>query len=105
MYGTEQALADALATLLPQLNIKREEIYICTKYNPPEPVEEPGPTAEEVNAELEKSRRIFSEKLGYVDLLLLHQPRPGPLGRARAWEAICRAKDEGWVRDVGVSNL
>lgn len=43
--------------------------------------------------------------LEYIDVMLIHQPRPGPLGRARAWEALQRAKAEGWVKEIGVSNL
>lgn len=94
-----------MATLLPQLNIPRSEIFICTKWNPPEPVEEPGPEVADILAEIQKSRKIFTEKLEYVDLLLLHQPRPGPKGRRRGWEAICKAKEEGWVKEIGVSNM
>ena len=68
-------------------------------------MEEPGPSVEVVLAQIQKSREIFVPTLGYVDLLLLHQPRPGPQGRARAWEAIVKAKEEGWVKEIGVSNL
>lgn len=105
LYGNEQVLADALSTLLPELNIPRSEVFICTKYNPPDPVEEPGPTVDEIMVEIQKSKNIFAPLLGYVDLLLLHQPRPGPEGRKRGWEAVCRSKAEGWVKEVGVSNM
>lgn len=44
-------------------------------------------------------------KLEYIDLLLIHQPRSGPAGRARMWEALKKCKEDGWVKEIGVSNL
>lgn len=41
----------------------------------------------------------------YIDLMLIHAPWGGKEGRAKNWEALTRAKEEGWVRDIGVSNL
>ena len=41
----------------------------------------------------------------YVDLFLIHAPWGGPEGREANWEALTRAQEEGWVRDIGVSNL
>ena len=55
-------------------------------------------------AQLQLSRARMAP-LGHVDLMLLHQPRPGPEGRRRAWEALGRVREEGWVREIGVSNL
>ncbi len=89
---------------MTRLGIPRSSVFVCTKYNPPDPCQEPGPTADEVYAQLQLSRERMAP-LGYVDLMLLHQPRPGPVGRARAWEALGRVKGEGWVREIGVSNL
>lgn len=42
---------------------------------------------------------------GYIDLLLIHAPWGGKEGRASNWSALARAQKEGWVRDIGVSNL
>ena len=42
---------------------------------------------------------------GYIDLLLIHSPFGGEEGRANTWDAFVRAQKEGWVRDIGVSNL
>lgn len=42
---------------------------------------------------------------GYIDLLLIHAPFGGDKGRAENWAALARAQKEGWVRDIGVSNL
>ena len=105
-----------------------------TKWNPP-PIDaeggaggggtdvrpEPGLTTAEVYEQLLRSKRDIIDAtasaaaageavggaaaMGYIDVMLIHQPRPGPVGRARAWEALQRAKKEGWVKEVGVSNL
>jgi hypothetical protein len=41
----------------------------------------------------------------FVDLFLIHAPWGGEAGRAANWKALVRAKEEGWARDIGVSNL
>lgn len=40
----------------------------------------------------------------YIDLMLLHAPWGGEKGRADAWAALKRGQDEGWIKDIGVSN-
>lgn len=42
---------------------------------------------------------------GYIDLMLIHAPFGGDKGRAENWAALARAQKEGWIRDIGVSNL
>ena len=44
-------------------------------------------------------------KGAYIDLMLLHAPFGGAEGRANNWAALVRAQKEGWVKDIGVSNL
>jgi aryl-alcohol dehydrogenase-like predicted oxidoreductase len=44
-------------------------------------------------------------KFGYIDLLLIHDPNCGPSGRLTMWKDFLKARDDGWVRSVGVSNL
>ena len=138
LYGTEAALARTLSRLLPLHHIRRSDITLVTKWNPP-PIEgdgddvrpEPGLTVDEVYEQLLRSKRDIIDAtdprnapqeqgsvssggrdeggkrcaIEYIDVMLIHQPRPGPEGRARAWEALGRAKSEGWVREIGVSNL
>lgn len=41
----------------------------------------------------------------WIDLLLVHAPFGGEEGRKNIWGALTRAKEEGWARDIGVSNL
>lgn len=82
---------------LVEAGIPRSEIYLTTKYMPTHKVY----PIEAVYDYVRKSR----DKLGYVDLMLLHAPWGGDPGRAINWQALGRAKEEGWVRDIGVSNL
>jgi len=42
---------------------------------------------------------------GYIDLMLIHAAWGGQEGRANNWAALARAQKEGWVKDIGVSNL
>jgi diketogulonate reductase-like aldo/keto reductase len=44
-------------------------------------------------------------KFGYIDLLLIHDPNCGPNGRLTMWKDFLKARDDGLVRSVGVSNL
>ena len=46
-----------------------------------------------------------SLKFGYIDLLLIHDPNCGPKNRLTMWKDFLKARDEGLVKSVGVSNL
>jgi len=41
----------------------------------------------------------------YIDLMLIHAPWGGEKGRARNWKGLADAQAEGWIKDIGVSNL
>ncbi|KAF7846212.1 hypothetical protein BT93_L4834 [Corymbia citriodora subsp. variegata] len=43
--------------------------------------------------------------LQYLDLYLLHNPRPGAIARTQAWLGLQDALKEGKVRAIGVSNF
>ena len=55
--------------------------------------------------EAEEPPREKEEVEPYIDLFLVHAPWGGQEGREANWAALRRAKEEGWVRDIGVSNL
>lgn len=87
------------ATKLP-----RSEIFLTTKYMP---THTPHP-ANDVYKELRKSITKIdqvSKDAPYIDLMLIHAPWGGDKGRNNNWEALKRAQEEGWIRDIGVSNL
>ncbi|RJE20293.1 aldo-keto reductase [Aspergillus sclerotialis] len=59
----------------------------------------------------EKAKKAIQEsitdaqKLGYIDLMLLHAPFGGKEGRLGAWRALVEAqKETGKIRSIGVSN-
>ncbi len=37
--------------------------------------------------------------------MLIHAPWGGEKGRARNWKGLADAQAEGWIKDIGVSNL
>lgn len=65
------------------------------------------PTVDEVYEHLTRSPQRFEKgnKDAYLDLMLIHSPRPNAEARAVHWEALVRAQKEGWIKDIGVSNF
>ncbi|KAF9516673.1 hypothetical protein BS47DRAFT_1371644 [Hydnum rufescens UP504] len=51
-------------------------------------------------------RRSLKESgLDCIDLYLIHGPLGGPRARLESWEEIVKARDEGILRSIGVSNF
>jgi 2,5-diketo-D-gluconate reductase A len=86
-YGNEESVGEALRSS----GIKREEIFITTKFNP---------SGKDATRELGHSL----ERMGvdYVDLYLIHWPRGGATW---AWPAMEQAHRLGLARSIGVSNF
>jgi diketogulonate reductase-like aldo/keto reductase len=86
-YGNEASVGRALR----ESGVPREDVFITTKFYPGhrDPV-----------AEAERSL----ERLGVerVDLYLIHWPRGGA---SWAWPGMERAREQGLVRSIGVSNF
>lgn len=61
------------------------------------------PTVDEVYEHLTRSTPRFDVE--YLDLMLIHAPRPNAAARAVHWEALAKAQKEGWIKDIGVSNF
>jgi diketogulonate reductase-like aldo/keto reductase len=82
----------------------RSEIFITTKYLPSH-----SPTsASSVLDVLRKSLKPLNQDVKddpYIDLMLVHTAWGGSEGRAEIWRALTEAQKEGWIRDIGVSNL
>ncbi|KAL3284443.1 hypothetical protein HHI36_018602 [Cryptolaemus montrouzieri] len=104
VYHNESSIGQALKTLLPKYNLKREDIFITSKLSPSD--------------QGEKAYRAVQESLQkldceYLDLYLIHWPGAGrtPLDskenlklRSQSWESLVKAVKSGLVRDIGVSN-
>ncbi|MCH6470165.1 aldo/keto reductase [Sinomonas terrae] len=84
---------DAVGEALRQTSIPREEIFVTTKL-PPDAVGFERKT-------LEQSLEALGTQ--YVDLWLMHWP-PGGSPGAGSWREFLRAREEGLVRAIGVSN-
>jgi 2,5-diketo-D-gluconate reductase A len=86
-YGSQAGIGEALR----RTGFPREEIFVAAK------IEE---TDEPVDGVL---RDLTEMGLGYADLVLIHRPPADGAGEY-LWEGLMRARSEGLVRDIGVSN-
>jgi 2,5-diketo-D-gluconate reductase A len=92
-YRNEAGVGAAIAAT----GVRREDVFVTTKlWN-----SEQG--YDSALAAFEKSR----ERLGteYVDLYLIHWPRPDADLFLETWRAFERIKEEGGARSIGVSNF
>jgi diketogulonate reductase-like aldo/keto reductase len=78
--------------------LKREDVYITTK------ILSPGHDSASTYESVIKSVKEIAGTDGYVDLFLIHSPNGGAEARKLMWQALETAKQEGKVRDIGVSN-
>ncbi|XP_031357026.1 uncharacterized protein LOC116180971 [Photinus pyralis] len=104
VYGNEHDIGLALKDLLPIHNLKREDIFITSKLSP-------GDQGDGARDAVAKS--IENLQCGYLDLYLVHWPGVSGVPtdsdvnakrRAASWRSLVRAKEEGLVRNIGVSN-
>ncbi|WWC86393.1 uncharacterized protein L201_001269 [Kwoniella dendrophila CBS 6074] len=104
MYGNEEEVGQGIA----QSKIPREQLFICTKWQPPPEGSDLRPTPEQVRDEARESvKRLDKSRFEkeYLDLMIIHHPRPDAEGRANHWKGLALAQKEGWVKDIGVSNF
>lgn len=87
-YGTQANVGRGLKSS----GVNRDDIFIVTK-------------VEEDEDSYDATKRNLNQLgLEYVDLMLIHRPpRDGSAGH-ELWHGLIRAKAEGLVRDIGVSN-
>lgn len=84
---------DAVGMAVAQSNLPRSEVFITTKL-----------ATDQVGFEREAlMRSLESLALDYVDLWLMHWP-PGGSAGVSSWRELCRAKEAGLVKAIGVSN-
>ena len=87
VYGNEAEVGLALAA------VDRASVFLTTKL-PPDRRGEEASTLQESLAKLGTS---------YLDLWLIHWPE-GEAAGVELWQELVRARDQGTVRDIGVSN-
>ncbi|KAF1360177.1 Aldo/keto reductase [Lizonia empirigonia] len=93
-YANEEQVGQALR----ESGLKREEVYLTTK------ILSPGEDVDSTYNSVLESIEKLSGKDGYVDLFLIHSPNAGPEKRKLMWLALEKAKSEGRIREIGVSN-
>jgi diketogulonate reductase-like aldo/keto reductase len=96
-YQNESTLGTSISSYPHISTIPREELFIISK------IAKPGIDIEETYQGIKKS--VEDIGLGWVDLFLIHNPNYGVEGRKIQWGALERAKKEGLVKAIGVSNL
>ena len=97
IYNNEEGLGQALVEAQEELGLGREEMFITTKlWN-----DSHGYDAAQRSVEASLARL----GLDYVDLFLIHWPAPARNRYVEAWRALLKAKKEGRIRIVGVSNF
>src|SRR5687767_6995137 len=92
-YGNE----DAVGKALERSSVPRGDIWVTTKLLHPK-----TPPQTDLAFELDKSLRLL--KTDYVDLLLMHWPRP-ELSLEWALGEFAKLRDKGKARTIGVSNF
>jgi 2,5-diketo-D-gluconate reductase A len=86
-YGTQPGIGEAVK----KSGMDRAEIYLVTK-------------VEEDDDAYKRTRSNLQElDMEYVDLMLIHRPPENGAGE-ELWEGLIKAKEEGLIRDIGVSN-
>ncbi|KAF2108979.1 NADP-dependent oxidoreductase domain-containing protein [Lophiotrema nucula] len=93
-YANEKAVGRAIR----ESRVSRSDIFVTTK------ILSPGNDVESTYKKIKESVEKLDGATGYVDLCLIHSPNGGKESRRLMWEALVKAKGEGKVRDIGVSN-
>ncbi|KAG5682751.1 hypothetical protein PVAND_012084 [Polypedilum vanderplanki] len=85
MYNNERYLGNAFKTLLPKHNLRREDIFITTKFVPSTSYK----NEEDYLALVQES--LTNLQTSYLDMI--------------AWKALSKFKEQGLIRSIGVSNF
>ena len=92
-YGNEAGVGDGIR----RTGIPREEFFVTTKLD--------GEFQGEDRAIAGLADSLQRLELSYVDLLLIHWPKPWDDQFVSTWKTFEHLKSEGLVRSIGVSNF
>ncbi|KAF7639706.1 Aldo_ket_red domain-containing protein [Meloidogyne graminicola] len=107
LYQNEKQLGNSLEKLLPKYKLKREDIFLLTKFSPF--------SAEKATEEIPKliEESLKNLKTSYIDLVLIHCPKPdendnndkngNSASRRINWQTLEKIPVEK-VHSIGVSN-
>ena len=85
-------------------HIPRSEIFVCSKLWEAD-LESGKPTYSRSSAAYNVDRSLKALGLDYIDLYLLHNPRPGRAARHEAWLGLQECVRNGKLKAIGVSNF
>ncbi|WP_214827883.1 aldo/keto reductase [Exiguobacterium sp. s26] len=92
-YDNEGTVGEAIR----QAGIPREQLFLTSKLRA---------QYFDYDTALEMIREsLYRANLDYWDLFLLHWPNPKQDKYVEAWRALIQAKENGWIRSIGVSNF
>ncbi|XP_053675625.1 uncharacterized protein LOC128725880 [Anopheles nili] len=106
VYRNEEYIGNALKTLLPKYDLKREDIFITSKL-----ISQAGKDEDFVEQMVQKS--LANLQTEYLDLYLIHWPGVSGMQvthpdnakyRMATWNALCKMQRKGSLRSIGVSN-
>ncbi|KAF2474633.1 Aldo/keto reductase [Lindgomyces ingoldianus] len=93
-YGNEISVGRAIR----ESKLPRSELYITSK------ILYAGKDIEATYRMVLESITNLDDEDGYIDLFLIHSPNGGAESRKLMWLALEEAREDGKVRDIGVSN-
>ena len=96
IYGNEKEVGKAINDLVNSGKIKREDIFLVTKFF------NTFHSKEDVIKGVKQS--LTSLGLKYIDLMLVHRPAD-PKGDLVIWSGLEEAKNMGLVKSIGISNF
>ncbi|TFY64055.1 hypothetical protein EVJ58_g2874, partial [Rhodofomes roseus] len=109
-HYNEELVGEALEILQKQHDIKREDLWIQTKFtslggqdrSKPLPYNPSDPIPTQIQTSVQNSLKNL--RTTYLDSLLLHSPLSRLPDTVAAWRALVELQDSGTVRTIGMSN-
>lgn len=106
----EQLVGDALHTLQTEHGVKREDLFIQTKFTSMSGQDESKPLPYDPSSRLETQihdsfkNSLKNLRTDYVDSYILHSPLESLSRTVVAWKALMALQDAGRVKHIGISN-
>ena len=108
-HYNEPLVGDGIVTALRELNLKREDLYIQTKftsYDGQDPNKLPYNPDSELEDQVLESVEVSLRNLKttYLDSLIMHSPMKKMEDTMKVWRVFESLVDEGKVINIGISN-